>query len=476
MYRVANLFAPVTGRNYHQRVRVGLLNPAEAPNLLRHFDKQIMGGCTPYRERRRVRHHKEPLLQVARVDQSSSVKLPLEVISTPVKVSHESRDSLLRNPTGRSDLRVLPSVIFHRPLPGLGKEVCRNANQHCSNCSDQQALTHIGSVRKRGAKTSLSLRWRDVGFADCSLHYRQDRRRGSNVDDFKPIGPDNSKASQCLILVAAQIPNRAGINPVRPERISQRDSRFLQITQSDQRSLMPLKGSDVRPVGLQVRLKKRPSGNPAIKTLHLVLPRVMGKSFKGFQVLPFVPLDRPFLGLGKEVGRNANHHCSNCSDQQALTHMLFDVRHEGVAKRPFRNVGMSGPVVRFADRSLNFRQLRRRSNNLEDFGPIYGDNNKASQYIPCVTARQPPGPGCSLWIRTGQRDPRLFQITESDQRVAMVQEVGSKCLRAPREGLRPSGNSTISTFQLVLPCVLGNPFKGFQVLAFVPFDRPLLRL
>jgi len=71
---------------------------------------------------------------------------------------------------------------------------------------------------------------------------------------------------------------------------------------------------------------------------------------------------------------------------------------------------MPGPVcVRFADRSLKFRQLRRRSNNLDDFGLHYVDSNKASQYIPCLKARK-PGPDRSHWIRMGQRDSRSLQI------------------------------------------------------------------
>jgi hypothetical protein len=150
-YRVANLFEPVTGDTYHQRVRVhvGLLNPAEVPNLLRHFDKQIMGGRTPYRESRRVRYHNEALFQVARVNQSSSVKVQLVRTPTLVELIHDSRDALLQNPSGHfrlPRLRILPFVILHRPLPRLGKEVGRNADRHCRNCSDQQALTHVGSV------------------------------------------------------------------------------------------------------------------------------------------------------------------------------------------------------------------------------------------------------------------------------------------------------------------------------------------
>jgi hypothetical protein len=211
---------------------------------------------------------------------------------------------------------VLSLVPLDCPFPGLGKEANRNANHHSSNCSDQQALTHLGSVRERDAKTSLSLRRRTVDSADCGLNFRQVRRRGNNMDDLRPLSADSNKASPCLI---PKIPGRNGILR---ECICQRDPRFLQVTEADQRRLVLLKGFDVGTISVRVpRIAQQPCGNPKSNTFQLVLPRIHREPVSGFQVFLLVPLDGPLLGLGKEVDRNANNRCSNCSDQQPLTHI-----------------------------------------------------------------------------------------------------------------------------------------------------------
>ena len=53
---------------------------------------------------------------------------------------------------------------------------------------------------------------------------------------------------------------------------------------------------------------------------HEVYCAFQRRPFIAAKVFSYVPLHRPFLRLGKEANPNANHYCSNRSDQQAFTH------------------------------------------------------------------------------------------------------------------------------------------------------------
>ena len=382
---------------------------------------------------------------------------------------------ILREPF--KGFQALAFVPFDRPLLRLGKEVSDKADHHCSNRSDQQALTHIGSVRERDAKTSLSLalperakflRRRDVGFADCSLNSRQVRRGGNNINDSTPLRgdgcADGDKASPCLHRVAAKIPGRRGSYRA---RISQQYPRPLQITQLDQRVEMVIEGAEVVNQGVRYPEGLRPSGNSAVSTLQLVLPCVLSEPVKGFQVLGFVPFDRPFPGLGKEVNHNANHRCSNRSDQQALTHGLLALWHVGPADRILPKTH----VLRWAyDRH---RALVRQFDHARQKRPCISFPSSSligALRQNCILE----GTDICQWklvfhyvTRRDESCPMTFNF--GPQRFAMIQHLrwsNPSPSGFPVRGLPNAVDQSLPVY----------PFKGREVLSLVPLDRPLLRL
>jgi hypothetical protein len=148
----ANRIAPFTRGNYPQLARVAL-DRGESPHVLRQHAQQIRAGCPPYVGCRRVRYCEDALAQVSRLDQFPFMKVALAVQSPPVGASHGAGNTTPVHPQHRRstfvDSQILPFVPLDRSFLALGKEVGRNANHHCSSRSDQQALSHVGSVSER---------------------------------------------------------------------------------------------------------------------------------------------------------------------------------------------------------------------------------------------------------------------------------------------------------------------------------------
>jgi hypothetical protein len=169
-----------------------------------------------------------------------------------------------------------------------------------------------------------------VRLADCSLNLRQVRGGSNNMHGLGTFCANSNKLSYDVLWTPATIAGR--LSHFRGG-VGERNLDLLQAAKTNERTEMMLKCFDVGTENLPILARRRAAGQSAIHTPQSLPKRVLGHTFKRLQVLPFVPLDRPFFRLRKEVSRNANHDGGNRSYDQALTHALFGLRHVGFADR-----------------------------------------------------------------------------------------------------------------------------------------------